>query len=237
MGRRKRAHSVWASNFRSKKLKADVSDKENACPGPVQELSAASASDSEKDNMSDNNTHLAISSFEHWYGSPLGEHGAGRQDTDFWADVSPIFGLMVDKRFTLNSSDMIQSNKSQSHSVLCEEVEDEEDLIAIRGVRWREKDQTPYLLEEIPDSHLMDFHPNRETNEEALPAFESDDINAESEDDDGNDKDQDLDAEPDARQERIDTRHPHCLYLCQPQLLHQEIHTFLDLPLCGLIYT
>jgi hypothetical protein len=43
----------------------------------------------------------------------------------------------------------------------------------------------------------MDFCHFHETNEEALPAFESNDINAESEDDDGNDEDQDLDPDPD----------------------------------------
>ena len=76
--------------------------------------------------------------------------------------------------------------KSQPHSVLCEEVEDEEDFIAIQGVCWWEKDQTLYLLEEIPDSPLMDFHHFHKTNEEALPAFDSNDIDAESKDDDAN---------------------------------------------------
>src|SRR6267154_3092624 len=66
--------------------------------------------DSKKDNLSDNDPHLAISSFEHWYGTPLGEHGAGRQD--FWADVIPIFGLVVDEQLALHSSDVVQSVES-----------------------------------------------------------------------------------------------------------------------------
>ncbi|KAG2123029.1 hypothetical protein BD769DRAFT_1389414 [Suillus cothurnatus] len=176
-----------------KKLKAYVSNTENVCPRSVQEHGVPS-----------NDTHLAISSFEHWYGTPLGEHahGAGRQA--LWADHKnniPAVPTPVELVREAGESGACQNNpflrKSQPCSVLCEEVEDEDDFIAIRGVHWQEKDQTQYLLEEIPDSPLMDFCHFHKTNEEALPAFESDDINAESEDDDGNDEDQDLDPDPD----------------------------------------
>jgi hypothetical protein len=78
-------------------LKLDV-DLKQVCPGSVQEHGVPS-----------NDTHLAISSFEHWYGTPLGEHahGAGRQA--FWANVTPIFGLVLDKQLTLHSSNVVQS--------------------------------------------------------------------------------------------------------------------------------
>jgi hypothetical protein len=45
------------------------------------------------------------------------------------------------------------------YKACCEDVEDEEeDLIAIRGVRWRKKDQPLFLLEEIRDSPVMPSH-------------------------------------------------------------------------------
>ncbi|KAG1888983.1 uncharacterized protein F5891DRAFT_1216029 [Suillus fuscotomentosus] len=46
--------------------------------------------------------------------------------------------------------------KPHLYKVTCEDTEDEEDLIGIRGVRWKEMDQTEFLLEEIFDELLTD---------------------------------------------------------------------------------
>ncbi|KAG1728114.1 hypothetical protein EDB19DRAFT_1832869 [Suillus lakei] len=78
--------------------------------------------------------------------------------------------------------------------VMCEEIEEEEDIIAIRGVHWREKDQMTFLLEQIqyfPSINSLDSI--NAVDEEWLPPIINDDIDAESEVDDGNEE-EDFDA-------------------------------------------
>ncbi|KAG2107969.1 uncharacterized protein F5147DRAFT_653066 [Suillus discolor] len=71
--------------------------------------------------------------------------------------------------------------------VQCEEVEEEDDLIAIRGVRWRERDQPAgtFLLEEIGDAPgVMSNNAICTVDEEDLPRFDGNDMDARSESDD-----------------------------------------------------
>jgi hypothetical protein len=97
-------------------------------------------------------------------------------------------------------------SESQHHawtgnfSVSCEEIEEEDDIIAIRGIRWRENDQTSFLLEQIEDLPVMSSHDIIDSisadDEEWLPPINIDDVDAGSEIDDEN-EDEDIGASAD----------------------------------------
>lgn len=70
----------------------------------------------------------------------------------------------------INSLSNNMSSRNKLHyKTICEEVEDEEDIVAICGVRWCEKDDPVTLIEEINNSHV--------------PSHESDETDAKSEGD------------------------------------------------------
>ncbi|KAG2141967.1 hypothetical protein DEU56DRAFT_754920 [Suillus clintonianus] len=59
---------------------------------------------------------------------------------------------------TAENTYSIQSPLPKPHlyKVTCKDIEDEDDLIGIRGVHWKEMDQTEFLLEDIFDESLTD---------------------------------------------------------------------------------
>ncbi|KAG2031733.1 hypothetical protein BDR03DRAFT_1015842 [Suillus americanus] len=74
----------------------------------------------------------------------------------------------------------------RAQRVQCKEVEEEDDLIAIQGVHWRKRDQPAgtFLLEEIGDAPVMSNDAICTVDEEDLPRFDGNDMDAGSESDD-----------------------------------------------------
>ncbi|KAG2338449.1 hypothetical protein BDR05DRAFT_1004260 [Suillus weaverae] len=69
----------------------------------------------------------------------------------------------------------------RGHRAFCEDVPDENDkdnMVAIRGVCWRENDQTPVLLEEIIDSPVNPSHVEEEIMDVEMDAESDDDDEA-----------------------------------------------------------
>ncbi|KAG1871816.1 hypothetical protein DFJ58DRAFT_837130 [Suillus subalutaceus] len=106
-------------------------------------------------------------------------------ETHFRCEAATFFELVA-----VNSSSetpvmsiLGASQHSNKYSVTCKEIKDEEDIIAIRGVHWREQKQpdTSFILQEIleqADEMCCD------ADEEVLPKCSNDEMNAESEDED-----------------------------------------------------
>ncbi|KAG2058716.1 hypothetical protein BDR06DRAFT_1003904 [Suillus hirtellus] len=119
-----------------------------------------------------------------WYGEPLmtGPPLTPRTKTHLQCEAAAIFEpVVVSSSKTTVMSMLGASRYSSKYSVTCEEVEDEDDIIAIRGVRWREQKQpdTSLILEEILEQDEMCHNGD----EEALPKCDNDEMDTESEDD------------------------------------------------------
>jgi hypothetical protein len=109
-------------------------------------------------------------------GSPL----TPRTKTQLQCEAAAFFKPVVETTVTLSMLGTSQYSSTR-YSVTCKEVEDEEDIVAIRGVCWREQKQpdTSFILEEILEHDDM----CHDGDEEALPKCNNDEMDAESDDD------------------------------------------------------